>query len=212
MGPDPQQLHPLAYTDQVAFLRPLAKGRPNVEVGRFTYYDDPDGPEHFFERCVRYHFDFMEDRLVIGPFCAIAARAQFIMNGANHALGGVSTFPFAIFENGWDDDFGLEEFRHGTRGDTVIGPDVWIGSEAVIMPGVTVGAGAIIATRAVVSRDVAPYSVVGGNPAGVIRHRFDAPTVRRLLDLAWWDWPVEKISRAIPAIRSGDLSALEAME
>lgn len=210
-GPDPDTERPLEFTDQVAFLAPLARGRENVEIGRFSYYDDPDGPEHFFERCVRYHFEFVGDRLVIGPFCAIAARAQFIMNGANHALGGISTFPFAIFGQGWDADFDIESWGKELRGDMVIGPDVWIGTEAMILPGVTVGAGAVIAARAVVARDVPPYAIVAGNPARIVRQRYDEATVARLLELAWWDWPVDKLTPALPAIRAGDLTALEAM-
>ncbi len=210
-GPDPSTRYPLELTEQLAFLAPLAEGRDNVQIGRFTYYDDPDGPEHFFDRNVRYHFDFVGDRLVIGPFCAIAARAQFIMNGANHAMTGLSTFPFAIFGHGWDDGFDVDDWGSGARGDTVIGADAWIGTEAMILPGVTVGAGAIVAARAVVTQDVPPYAIVAGNPARVLRIRFDEPTVARLLALAWWDWPVEKITRAIPAIRDADLAALEAM-
>ena len=211
-GPDPATRFPLEITEQLAFLQPLAEGRDNVEIGRFAYYDDPAGPEHFFERNVRYHFPFLGDRLVIGPFCAIAAGAQFIMNGANHSLDGISTFPFAIFGNGWDEGFDIEDWRAGARGDTVIGPDVWIGSEAMILPGVTIGAGAVVAARAVVSRDVPPYAIVAGNPARTIRTRYDEATVARLLALAWWDWPVEKITTAIPALREGNLDALEEME
>lgn len=209
-GPDPATRFPLEFTEQLAFLAPFAEGRENVEIGRFTYYDDPDGPERFFERCVRYHFPFVGDRLVIGPFCAIAARAQFIMNGANHSLSGLSTFPFAIFGNGWDEGFDIESWGKEGRGDTVIGADVWIGTEAMILPGVTVGAGAVIAARSVVTRDVPPYAIVAGNPAQMVRVRHEPGTVARLLALAWWDWPAEKITAMIPAIRAGDLDALEA--
>ncbi|TDL77679.1 CatB-related O-acetyltransferase [Palleronia sediminis] len=211
VGPDPSCLHPLAFSEQVAFLQPLAEGRENVEIGRFAYYDDPDGPEGFFDRCVRYHFPFHGDRLVIGAFCAIGARAQFIMNGANHGMTGLSTYPFAIFGHGWDDGFDFESFFENARGDTVIGPDVWIGTEAMILPGVTIGAGAVIGARAVVGRDVAPYAVVAGNPAREIRQRFTPDIVSRLLAVAWWDWPAERITRALPAIRAGDIEMLETM-
>lgn len=210
-GPDPTTRYPLELTEQLAFLAPLAEDRENVEIGRFTYYDDPDGPEHFFERNVRYHFDFVGDRLVIGPFCAIAARAQFIMNGANHGLGGLSTYPFAIFGHGWDEGFDVADWGSGVRGDTVVGADVWIGTEAMILPGITIGAGAVVAARSVVTQDVPPYAIVAGNPARVVRVRYDDATVARLLAVAWWDWPVDRITRAIPAIRNGDLDALEAM-
>ena len=211
-GPDPDTVHPLALTDQVAFLAPLVGDRPNIEIGRFTYYDDPDGPETFFESCVRYHFGFIGDRLIIGSFCAIAARAQFIMNGANHALTGFSTYPFAIFENGWDKGVTVEDFARGNRGDTVIGADVWIGTQATILPGITIGAGSVVAAQSVVTRDVPPYTIVAGNPARIVKTRFDAATIARLLDLAWWDWPVAKITAALPAIRAGDLAALEALQ
>jgi virginiamycin A acetyltransferase len=210
-GPDPATRFPLEFTEQLAFLAPFAEGRPNVEIGRFTYYDDPDGPEYFFEKNVRYHFDFVGDRLVIGPFCAIAARTQFIMNGANHALGGISTFPFAIFSHGWDKGVEIEEFLKGKRGDTVVGADVWIGTEAMILPGVTIGAGAIVASRAVVSRDVPPYAIVAGNPAQVVRMRFSEDDAARLLRIAWWDWPVEKLTRHLPLLRAADIDALEAV-
>ena len=160
--------------------------RANVEVGEFTYYDDPAGPDAFLAN-IRYHFEFRGDRLRIGRYCAIATGATFVMNGGNHRTSGISTFPFPIFEQWrgkWDG-----EFDFPTRGDTVIGNDVWIGHDALVMPGVSVGDGAIIATRSVVTRDVPPYAIVGGNPAQVIRTRFDEPTIERLLRIAWWDWP-----------------------
>ncbi|RVT87188.1 CatB-related O-acetyltransferase [Rhodobacteraceae bacterium CCMM004] len=209
-GPDPDTLHPMSFTDQVAFLRPLAKDRPNVEIGAYTYYDDPAGPQRFFDQCVRYHFPFVGDWLRIGPFCAIATRAQFIMNGANHQMTGLSTYPFAIFENGWDEGFDPETWVEGNRGDTTVGGDVWIGTEAMVMPGVTIGAGAVVAARSVVTRDVRPYAIVAGNPAREVRRRFDDATVDRLLAIAWWDWDAPRITAALPAIRSGDIAALEA--
>nr|WP_114966447.1 CatB-related O-acetyltransferase [Alkalilacustris brevis] len=209
-GPDPDILHPMPGHPRVVFLRPLAQGRPNVEAGAYSYYDDPDQPEAFFDRNVRYHFDFVGDRLIIGPFCAIGTGAQIIMSGANHAMDGFSTYPFNIFANGWEAGFDPESWAKGMRGDTRIGADVWIGSEAWIMPGVTVGPGAIIAARAVVTQDVAPYAVVGGNPARELRQRFDADTVSALLDIAWWAWPVAKITRNLGAIRGADIDALRA--
>jgi len=210
-GPDPDTRYPLEFARQVAFLAPLAAGRPNLTIGRFTYYDDPEGPERFFDRSIRYHFEFVGDRLIIGPFCAIAAGAQFIMNGANHAMGGLSTFPFPIFGQGWEADLTPSDWTDPPRGDTVIGADTWIGTEATILPGVTVGPGAVIAARAVVGRDVPAYTIVAGNPAQTIRTRFDEHDVARLLRLAWWDWPVERITRARPALCRGDLDALEAL-
>lgn len=207
-GPDPDELHPMPGFPRVTFLRPLAKGLPNVEIGRYTYYDDPDAPEEFFTRNVLHHFDFVGDRLVIGPFCAIATGARFVMNGANHAMGGFSTYPFNIFGAGWEKGFDVATWEAENRGDTIIGADVWIGSEAWIMPGVKIGPGAIIAARSVVTHDVAPYAVVAGNPAREVRRRFDDATIEALLDLAWWDWPVERITATLDAIRGADIKAL----
>jgi virginiamycin A acetyltransferase len=208
-GPDPDTLHLLAVTEQVVFLKPLAEGRANVTVGDYSYYDDPDEAEAFFDRNVRYHFDFVGDRLVIGPFCAIGRGVQIIMNGATHAMGGFSTYPFNIFGHGWEDGFDPATWAAENRGDTVIGPDVWIGTEAMILPGINIGAGAIVAARTVVTADVPPYAVVGGNPARVLRQRFDADTVARLLAVAWWDWPRDKLSRNLDAVRGADIMALE---
>lgn len=210
-GPDPDTLHPLDGFSRVAFLRPLAQDRPNVEIGRYTYHDDPKDPTAFFERNVLHHYDFIGDRLVIGPFCAIATGVIFMMNGAAHAQAGLSTYPFEIFGKGWDTGFAPEMLTAGHRGDTIVGADVWIGHGAMILPGVTIGAGAIIGTRSVVTRDVAPYTVVAGNPAQSKRARFDHETVQRLLAVAWWDWPVERITAALPAIRKGEISSLEEM-
>lgn len=209
-GPDPAELHPLPRAPSVVFLAPLAEGRSNVSAGRFSYYDDADAPERFFDRNVRYHFDFVGDRLVIGDFCAIASGAEFIMNGGTHAMGGFSTFPFNIFGGGWEADFDPETWTRENRGDTTVGPDVWIGTEATILPGVTIGAGAIIAARSVVTKDIPPYAVVAGNPARIVSRRFPGDVIDRLLQLAWWDWPVAQITRNLDAIRGADLDALEA--
>ncbi|TDL87126.1 CatB-related O-acetyltransferase [Meridianimarinicoccus aquatilis] len=209
IGPDPNTLHPLSATDQIVFLKPLAEGRPNVTVGDYSYYDDPVDASAFFDTNVRYHFDFVGDRLTIGPFCAIGRGTTIIMNGATHAMGGVSTFPFNIFGNGWEVGFDPATWAAENRGDTVIGADVWIGTEATLMPGVTIGPGAIIAARAVITQDVPPYSVAAGNPARIVRSRFDDATVARLLSLAWWDWPRDKLMRNINAVRGADITALE---
>jgi virginiamycin A acetyltransferase len=207
-GPDPDMLHPLPEHPRVVFLRPLAEGRANVTVGQCAYYDDPDAATAFFERNVLHHHDFLGDHLTIGAFAAIAAGARIVMNGANHDRGGFSTFPFDIFA-GWG-PLDLPRYLGQSAGDTLIGPDVWIGAEAWILPGVTIGAGAIVGARAVVNRDVPPYSVVVGNPARIVRHRFDTLIVRRLLDLAWWDWPLDRIGRNLAMIRDADIDALEA--
>lgn len=208
-GPDPNRPYPMPAHPRVGFLKPLID-RPNIEVGDYTYYDDPEGPAGFADKCVLYHYDFIGDRLVIGRYCAIATGVRFIMNGANHAMGGLSTYPFNIFAEGWEAGFDPASWEAEFRGDTVVSNDVWIGMEAMVMPGTRIGDGAIVAARSVVASDVAPYAVVGGNPAREIRRRFDDATIARLLAVAWWDWPAEKVTRNLAAIRGGDISALEA--
>ncbi|TIV27644.1 MAG: CatB-related O-acetyltransferase, partial [Mesorhizobium sp.] len=143
-------------------------------------------------------------------FCAIAEGARFIMNGANHAMSGFSTYPFNIFGHGWEEGFDPETWSKEIRGDTNVENDVWIGMDAVTMPGVRIGNGAIVAAKSVVTHDVAPYAIVAGNPARTVKMRFDEFTVRRLLKAAWWDWPVDKISRNLNAIRGVDIARLEA--
>lgn len=204
-GPDPANPHPMEGFPQVCFIKNRVKN-PNIIIGDFTYYDDPEGAENF-ERNVLYHFPFIGDKLIIGKFCAIAKGVQFIMNGANHSMAGFSTYPFYIFGNGWE----ASQPQAGDlpdKGDTVIGNDVWIGYQALIMPGIKIGNGAIISSRSVVTSDVPAYSIVGGNPARVIRQRFNDETISILEKLAWWDWPVEKITQNLPAIRSANVEAL----
>ena len=194
---------------RVGFLKPLVTAE-NIEVGDFTYYDDPEGPDKFQEKCVLHHYPFIGDRLIIGRVCAIAEGARCIMNGANHAMSGFSTYPFNIFGHGWEEGFDESTWKREIRGDTVVGNDVWIGMEALILPGMNIGHGAIAAAKAVVTHDVPPYAIVAGNPAKVVKTRFDQRTVDRLLKVAWWDWPVDKIGRNLNAIRGADIRALEA--
>jgi virginiamycin A acetyltransferase len=206
-GPSPQNKHPMAGFPQVCFIKNTVKS-PNIIVGDYTYYDDPEDSENF-ERNVLYHYPFIGDKLVIGKFCAIARGTKFIMNGANHKLSGISTFPFQIFGNGWEKVMpNPEDLPY--KGDTVVGNDVWIGYDALIMPGVKIGNGAIVSSRAVVVSDVPAYTVVGGNPAKPIKQRFTAEAISILEAIAWWEWPVEKISRHLPAIVAGDVGALAA--
>ena len=209
-GPDPNDPHPIAPHPRVGFLRPLVDA-PHVEIGEYTYYDDPDGPEQFVEKCVRHHYPAIGDRLIIGKFCALATGVQFVMNGANHPMSGLSTYPFDIFGGGWEEGYDAAAAAIAeSKGDIVVGNDVWIGAEAMILPGVNIGDGAIVATRAVVARDVRPYAIVAGNPAREIRRRFDDGTVAALVDTAWWNWPAEKITRNLDAIRGADIDALRA--
>ena len=206
--PDPHDTNPLPFHPRTAFLKPLIT-RSTISIGDYTYYDDPLGPERFEEHCVLYHFDFIGDRLEIGRYCAIAAETRFIMNGANHSMEGFSTFPFAIFGGVWRDNYDVAKLAGVNRGDTIVGNDVWIGTGATIMPGVRIGDGAVIGAKAVVGSDVPPYAVVVGNPARIVRIRFDEATIGRLLRIAWWDWPVDKVTRNIDAISGNDLARLE---
>jgi virginiamycin A acetyltransferase len=195
----------MAGFPQVCFIKNTVTN-PNILIGDYTYYDDPEDAENF-ERNVLYHFPFLGDRLVIGKFCAIARGVRFIMNGANHKMSGFSTYPFQIFGNGWEQAM-PQPGELPYKGDTVIGNDVWIGYEALIMPGVKIGNGAIIASRSVVVADVPAYTVVGGNPARPIKARFPEEIVAELEAIAWWDWPVEKISAHLDVIVAADIQAL----
>ncbi|MBW4517859.1 MAG: Vat family streptogramin A O-acetyltransferase [Timaviella obliquedivisa GSE-PSE-MK23-08B] len=204
-GADPKDKHPMRGFPQVCFIQNTVSN-PDIIIGDYTYYDDPEDSEDF-ERNVLYHFPFIGDRLIIGKFCALARGIKFIMNGANHKLDGFSTYPFQIFSNGWEKVAPqTEELPY--KGDTVIGNDVWIGYEAVIMPGVQVGDGAIIAAKSVVVSNVLPYTIVGGNPAKRIRQRFDDDVIQALLEVAWWNWDSEKITRNLEKIVAADVEAL----
>lgn len=209
-GPDPEGLHPIPAWPRVKFLKPLAEGRPNVEAGRYAYYDNPEDHGTFFDENVLHHYEADGDRLVIGPFCAIAASVRIFMNGANHDTRGFSTFHFEIFSADWAASFDRSGVEVLFRGDTVIGADVWIGAETLLPPGVRIGAGAVVAARSVVSRDVPDYAVMAGNPARVVRRRFDRETVAALLGIAWWDWPIDCIAAHLGAIRGADIAALRA--
>ena len=206
-GPSPRNKHPMDGYPQVCFINNTVCN-PNIVIGDYTYYDDPDDSENF-ERNVLYHFPFIGDKLLIGKFCALARGVKFIMNGANHKLSGISTYPFQIFGDGWEKVM-PETGDLPYKGDTVIGNDVWIGYEALIMPGVKIGNGAIVAARSVVAADVPAYTVVGGNPARPIKARFAPDVAARLEALAWWEWPIEQITRNLPLIVSGDVEALSA--
>lgn len=194
---------PIPNINRLCFLKNIIN-QPNIIVGDYTYYDDPNDVENFLKN-VLYHFDFIGDKLIIGKFCQIATGVRFIMNGGNHALSGFSTYPFAAFGNDWKD----VPLESKSRGNTVIGNDVWIGNGATIMPGITIGDGAIIATSSVVTKNVEPYTVVGGNPAVIIKKRFDKATIEKLLKLQWWNWSFEKITRNASKIATGDMKLLE---
>ena len=205
MLPDPNVLHPMAGQERLVQLKPLISS-PLIEVGEFSYYDDPDHPTEFETRNVLYNFG--PERLIIGRFCAFAAEVRFIMNAANHRMDGPSTFPFPIMGGSWAEHMDLL-VGLPSRGDTVVGSDVWLGHSVLVMPGVRIGHGAVVATGAVVVDDVPDYAIAGGNPAKVIRRRYSDADVARLLDLAWWDWPLERITEHVRVIMSGTVDDLE---
>lgn len=203
--PDPNTLYPIRGVTRTCFLKNIIT-KPQIIVGDYTYYDDPEDVYNF-EKNVLYLFDFSTDKLVIGKFCQIATGVRFLMNGGNHPMDGISTYPFKVFGNSWD----TAALNVVSKGDTIIGHDVWIGNQATIMQGITVGHGAIIGTNALVTKDVEPYTIVGGNPAHVIRKRFDDETIDFLIKLAWWDWPMDKIAVHLNAISTGNLKVLKAI-
>ena len=199
--PDPNKVYPFTNTDTVTNIKPTVKN-PNIIVGDFTYFADRD-----FESHVTHHYNFIGDRLIIGKFCQIAAGVEFVMNGANHQMNAVSTFPFYVAE-GWEHNPPpLSELP--IKGDTVIGNDVWIGQNVTILPGVHVGDGAIIGMNSVVGSDVEPYTVVAGNPAREIRKRFDDELTDIMLRLKWWDRNVEEINSLIPLLTCSDLEKVK---
>lgn len=203
------KIYPRTGDDQTVYLNQVVTN-PNIIVGDYTMYNDfVNDPTEFEKNNVLYHYPINGDRLIIGKFCSIACGAKFLFNSANHSLTSLSTYPFPIFFEEW----GLERAQvtraWDHKGDIVIGNDVWIGYEAVILAGVTVGDGAIIGTRAVVTKDVPPYTIVGGVPAKPIRKRFPDDTIAALLALRWWDWPEERIAGCLDAIQSGQIDQIK---
>ncbi len=205
-GPNPKDKEPMKGFPQVGYLKNFIT-KENIIVGDYTYYDDTKGVENF-EDNVLYHFPFIGDKLIIGKFCAIAKDVKFIMNGANHKTSGFSTYPFYIFGNSWEKVI-PKEGELPFKGDTEIGNDVWIGYDATIMLGVKIGNGAIIASKSVVINDIPDYSIVGGNPAKIIKTRFDEKTIKELLAIEWWNWSAEKITENLEAITNSNLSKLK---
>jgi virginiamycin A acetyltransferase len=204
--PDPATLHPMPDQPRVVLLKPLVSS-PLIEVGEFTYYDDPADATAFETRNVLYHYG--PEKLVIGKFCALAEGVRFVMNGANHRMDGPSTFPFPIMGGSWADHFDLVTGLPG-RGDTTVGHDVWLGYQVIVMPGVHIGNGAVVAAGSVVVDDIPDYAIAGGNPAKLIRHRYSEDDIRRLTRVAWWDWPLTHLSHHVRTIMSGSVADLEA--
>ncbi|GHF00894.1 acetyltransferase [Amycolatopsis deserti] len=207
--PDPTVLHPLAEHPRVVFLKPLVTD-PRIQVGEFSYYDDPDAATEFETRNVLYAYG--PEKLIIGKYCAIASGTRFLMAGAEHPTMGVSTYPFTMFGGGWAESTMDLVTSMPSRGDTVVGNDVWFGYGATVMPGVRIGNGAIIAAGAVVTADVPAYTIVGGNPARPIRARYGPEDVELLERAAWWDWPVELVTRHVRTIMSGTPSDIAAIK
>ncbi|MCL2580418.1 MAG: Vat family streptogramin A O-acetyltransferase [Oscillospiraceae bacterium] len=205
IGPDPSSTYPNKNLKQICFINNVVKN-PNIVIGDYTYYDDINGAEKFEER-VTHFYDFIGDKLIIGKFCAIGRGVEFIMNGANHRMCSVTTYPFNIMGCGWEKAApSLEDLP--LKGDTVVGSDVWIGQNVTVMPGVKIGDGAIIAANSVVTKDIPAYHIAGGNPAGMIRKRFNDELVSYLLKIKWWDWPPQKIFDNLEILCSSDLEAI----
>ncbi len=203
-----KKIYPRANDLTTVYLKAVVTN-PNIIIGDYTMYNDFFAdPTKFEKNNVLYHYPVNKDRLIIGKFCSIACGAKFIFNSANHTLRSISTYPFQIFFDEWGLKKNQVASAWDNKGDTVIGNDVWIGYEAVILSGVHIGDGAIIGTRAVVTKDVLPYTVVGGVPAKKIRKRYDEKTIRELLKIKWWDWPFYKIQRVLPYIMNGEADKL----
>ncbi|WP_016907862.1 CatB-related O-acetyltransferase [Streptomyces xiaopingdaonensis] len=208
--PDPAQLHPTTRPDltNVVFLANQVTSEL-IEVGEFTYYDDEGWRGPFETTNVLYNYG--PQALRIGRFCAIGPGTQFLMPSGQHPMIGPSTYPFTMFGQEWTDNT-LDTFTAvPATGNTIVGNDVWFGRESVVMPGVTIGHGAVVAAHSVVTKDIEPYAVVGGNPAGVIRHRYTPEDVQQLLEACWWDWPIEAVTRHAATIMGGTPSELAAI-
>ena len=203
------EIYPRSGDNQTVYLKSVITHQ-NIEVGDFTIYNDfVNDPRDFEKNNVLYHYPINHDRLIIGKFCSIACGAKFIFNCANHTLKSLSTYTFPLFFEEWDLPKSDVVSAWDNKGDIVIGNDVWIGYDAIILAGVTIGDGAIIGTRAVVTKDVEPYSIVGGVPAKEIRKRFSTDIIARLQELQWWNWDADIICNSIKAIQDGDLGSLD---
>lgn len=202
--PDLNKIYPRSNDFQIVYLKNVIT-RANIEVGEYTIYNDfYDDPKDFEKNNVLYQYPINNDKLIIGKFCSIACKAKFLMTSGNHSMKSLSTYTFPVFYEEWDEKLNVKD-AWDNKGDIIIGNDVWIGYEAIIMSGVKIGDGAIIGTRALVTKDVPPYTIVGGVPAKVIRKRYDDDKISKLLEIKWWDWSAEKIQANIKYIQSGTL-------
>ena len=206
------KIYPRTGDNQTVYLNAVIKD-PQIEVGDYTIYNDFVADPLLFEKNnVLYHYPIHKEKLIIGKFCSIACGTKFLFNCANHTLKSLSTYTFPLFYEEWELEKSNITTAWDNKGNIVIGNDVWIGYEAVIMAGVHIGDGAIIAARAVVTKDVPPYTIVGGTPAKEIRKRFDAEVIEQLLIQKWWDWSTDKIHQCLPYIAEGKLDELLAMK
>lgn len=204
----PQQIYPRTGDKETVYLKNVISN-PNIIVGDFTIYNDfANDPKLFEKNNVLYHYPINHDKLIIGKFCSIACGAKFLFNSANHTLSSLSTYPFPLFYEEWGLDIKKVTDAWDNKGDIIIGNDVWIGYEAAVMAGVTIGDGAIVASRAVVTKDIPPYTIVGGIPAKPIKKRFSEETIAGLQKLQWWNWAYPKIAQNIEAIQSGRIEEL----
>ena len=207
IGPNKNKIHPNPNVPSVCFIKNIIKN-PNIIVGDYTYYDDYETNGEDFEKHVTHFYPFIGDKLIIGKFCSLAKGIRFIMNGANHRLDGLTTYPFNIIGNGWEkvtpriEDLPL-------KGDTIIGNDVWIVENVTILPGVHIGDGAIIGANSVVAKDIEPYAVAVGNPCHVVKKRFTEEKIQILLNLKWWDFDEEKIFNNLEALVKGNIDKLK---
>lgn len=202
------KIYPRPHDKQIVYLKNVIKN-PKIIVGDYTIYNDfVNDPQDFEKNNVLYQYPVNGDKLIIGKFCSIACGAKFLFTSGNHSLKSLSNYTFPIFFDEWDLDSKNITSAWDNKGDTVIGNDVWIGYDAIIMPGVKIGDGAIIGTRAVVTKDIPPYTIVGGVPAKPIRKRFDDKTIEKLLSIKWWNWDKEKIKQNIQSIQSGNINDL----
>lgn len=205
-GPNKNEKFPNKNISSVCFIKNTIT-RTNIEVGDYTYYDDVDGADKFEEHVI-YHYEFLGDKLIIGKFCQIASGVMIIMNGANHRMSSVTTYPFNIMGNGWEKVTPkLKDLPF--KGDTVIGNDVWIGKNVTILPGVHIGDGAIIGANSVVTKDIPAYHIAGGNPCKIIRKRFEDELINYLEEIKWWDWDEKKIFDNLEILCSSDLEKIK---
>ena len=205
--PNPNEAFPNPKIPSLCLIKNVVKN-PNIIVGDYTYYEDVDGADQF-EKHVTHHYDFIGDKLIIGKFCAIAKGVEFVMNGANHRMGCVTTYPFYIIGKDWGSAIAPVKDELPLKGDTIVGNDVWIGQNVTIMPGVHIGDGAIIGTNSVVARDIPPYAIAVGNPCKVVRMRFDDELIDLLLQFKWWDKDIEEIENLMPILTCSDLEKVK---